>query len=71
VLRYRFIAVEKAVGNWPVVVMCRALQVSKSAFYAWCDDPTRGGSSDRLRVHIRAIHRESRKTYGSPRVLVA
>lgn len=69
--RYRFIAVEKAASDWPVVVMCRVLEVSKSAFYAWCEDPIRGGSSDRLlRVHIRAIHRESRETYGSPRILV-
>jgi putative transposase len=70
VARYRFIAAEKAVGDWPVVVMCRVLQVSKSALYAWCGHPTRGGSSDQLlRVHIRAIHRRSRETYGSPRVL--
>jgi putative transposase len=68
--RYRFIAAERAVGEWPVVVMCRVLQISKSAFYAWCENPTRGGPSDRLlRVHIGAIHRESRGTYGSPRIL--
>ena len=67
--RYHFIASEKAVDSWPVMVMCRVLCVSKSAFYTWCENPARGRASDmQLRVHIRAIHRESRGTYGSPRV---
>lgn len=69
-VRYRFIAVEKAAGSWPTVVMRRVLRVSTSAFYAWCENPTRGGASDSLlRVHIRAIHRASRETYGSPRIV--
>ena len=55
---------------WPVVVMCRVLDVSTSAFYAWVGTPVRGGSDDQLlRVHIRAIHRQSRETYGSPRIV--
>jgi len=71
VARYPFIFMEEAIGDGPVVVMCRALNASKSAFYPWCANPARGGASDRLlRVHIRAIHRESRETYGSPRILV-
>ena len=68
--RYHFIAAEKALRVWPVVVMCRVLGVSTSAFYAWVASPVRGGSDDQLlRVHIRAIHRQSRETYGSPRIL--
>ena len=68
--RYRFIAAERAFGVWPVVVMCRVLDVSTSAFYAWVGKPVRGGSDDQLlRVHIRAIHRQSRETYGSPRIV--
>ena len=67
--RYRFIAAERAVDVWPVLVMCRVLEVSKSAFYSWLECPTRGGPEDRLlRVHVRAIHRRSRETYGSPRI---
>lgn len=69
--RYRFIDVERAEGSWPVVIMCRVLEVSTSAFYAWCENPVRGGASDlKLRVHIRAIHQESHQTYGSPRIQV-
>ena len=50
--------------------MNNVLKVSPSGFYAWLGRPeskqakTRG----RLTVLIEAIHQESRKTYGSPRV---
>lgn len=67
--RYHFIAAEKATKTWPVTLMCQAMQVSTSAFYGWLSDPTRGPRGDSvLRVQIRAIHRRSRETYGSPRV---
>ena len=32
-MRYRFIAVEKAL--YPVTVLCRVLRLSTSGFYAW------------------------------------
>lgn len=68
--RYRFIAAEKAVGTWPVRRMCRALRVSRAGFYAWANGRPRVREQEnaRLSVHIRAIHRRSRETYGSPRV---
>jgi putative transposase len=53
-----------------VRVMCRLLRVSKSGFYAW----DRRGMSAReradveLTMHIRAIYRRSRDTYGSPNI---
>jgi len=53
-----------------VRVMCRLLKVSKSGFYAW----DRRGMSAReradveLTMHIRAIYRRSRDTYGSPNI---
>ena len=53
-----------------VRVMCRLLKVSKSGFYAW----DRRGMSAReradveLTIHIRAIYRRSRETYGSPNI---
>ncbi len=59
---------EKA--NYPVALMCRVLGVSRSGLYAW----ERRGVSARhvadaeLSGQIRAIHVESRSTYGSPRV---
>ena len=51
--------------------LCEALGVSASGFYAWRGRPllTPRVRMDRgLRARIRAIHAESRGTYGSPRV---
>ncbi len=57
-------------GRFPVALMCRVLGVSRSGFYAaqrrTMSQRTR--TDQRLRLHIRAIHRRSRETYGSPRV---
>jgi transposase InsO family protein len=66
-----FIAVQKAA--YPVTTLCRVLQVSRSAVYAAsARGPARRAVGDgALRVRIRAIHRASRGTYGSPRVHAA
>ena len=54
--RYRFIAAEKAYHS--VVLMCRALSVAKSAFYAWQKQQLRlileelCESCDRLRTEL-------------------
>jgi putative transposase len=50
--------------------MCATLEVSRSAFYAWERAESTGpqDADNKLKVHIRAIHRRSRRTYGSPRV---
>ncbi len=52
--------------------MCSALQVSTSGFYAWQRHvPSEHEKKDiRLKVLIRESFDKSRKTYGSPRVLV-
>lgn len=65
---YRFIEAEKA--TWPVRLMCRVLDVSRRAYYDWRKrEPSRRAAQDAvLAVHIKAIHRRSRGTYGSPRV---
>ena len=66
---YRFIDTEKAI--WSVRLICSALHVARSAYYAW----KQGKKSARakadlvLSVHVKAIHRRSRGTYGVPRVL--
>lgn len=62
------ISAEKA--HWPVRVLCRALQVSKSGYYAWCQrgESTRAREDRRLGVKVREAHERSRRTYGSPRV---
>jgi transposase InsO family protein len=67
-VRYRFIAAEKA--EYPVTLMSRILQVSKSGFYAWRKraESARARSDRALVVDIKAAHKGSRGTYGSPRV---
>ena len=67
-MRYACIAVHRA--EYPVRLMCRVLVVSRGGFYAWLERaPSRRAQTDaRLRVAIRAIHAESRRSYGSPRI---
>jgi putative transposase len=67
-VRYACIAAHRA--EYPVRLMCRVLVVSRAGFYAWLDRaPSRRIETDaRLRVAIRAIHVESRRSYGSPRI---
>lgn len=50
--------------------MCRVLEVSRGGYYAWLKRPeSHRAREDRvLLVHIRASHKGSRGTYGSPRV---
>jgi putative transposase len=66
--RYRFIQGEKAA--FPVVTLCRVLEVGRSGYYAWA----RRGVSARARsdeiwtAQITAAHARSRRTYGAPRV---
>lgn len=62
--RYRFIAEEKA--HHSVVLLCRVLHVAKSAFYAWHtrQPSARARADDQLMDEIKAIHDDSRCTYG-------
>ncbi len=50
--------------------MCRVLGVSRSGYYAWRVRPEsrRSVENRRLLVHIKTIHQQSRRTYGSPRI---
>lgn len=67
-MRFRFIQAHRA--EHAVVTMCRVLGVSKAGFYAWLSRPEseRRRAETRLRVEIAAVHRKSRRRYGSPRV---
>lgn len=67
-MRFRFI--EEHLRAYPVRLMCRVLEVSPSGYYAW---RSRSGSrrsreDRRLKVLIRALHRQSRQSYGAPRI---
>jgi len=63
-------AIRAHAGRVPVRLMCRALAVSPSGYYAWVARPEsrRAAENRRLLVEIRVIRAESRRTYGSPRV---
>jgi putative transposase len=53
-----------------VTKLCRALGVSKSGYYAWCQrGPSPRAKADaELTRKIHVIHEDSRHTYGVPRV---
>jgi putative transposase len=57
-------------GQYPLRLMCRVLAVSPAGFYAWQRrlPSAHQGQDTRLRVTIAALHRQSRQTYGSPRI---
>ena len=66
-MRFDFIRAEKA--RFPVRLMCRLLEVSRSGFYAWLKSEDPKEVSDRqLLLLIREIFTQSRETYGSPRI---
>jgi transposase InsO family protein len=67
-VRFLFIRAEKAC--YPLTVLCRVLEVSRSGYYAFEKrSPSMRENADReLTEQIREIHRKSRRTYGSPRV---
>jgi transposase InsO family protein len=69
VSRYRFIAAEKPAGR-ATTRACAALEVSRSAYYQWCQDqPSQRSQTDALLgARIVSIHAESRSSYGAPRV---
>ena len=66
---YPFIAAEKAAAHH-VATACALLEVSPSAYYQWSQHrPSGRERADRvLGDRIERIHRESRGTYGAPRV---
>jgi putative transposase len=53
--------------------MCDVLEVSKSGYYAWSKRPAspRTQENEQLSQQIQAIHKQSRKTYGAPRIHAA
>jgi putative transposase len=66
----RYGCIERHRGEFPVALMCRTLEVTRSGFYAWRkrEPSERARQDQRLRIEVRAIHRAARGCYGSPRV---
>ena len=56
--------------RFPLNMMCRVLQVSRSGFYAWRQRPPseRSGQEGRLQAEIQAAHERTRRTYGPERL---
>ena len=69
-MRYRCITRRR--NQYPVRMMCRLLEVSRSGYYAWRVRPeSQRAKTDRelLRV-IRRLHADSDGVYGSPKMAV-
>jgi putative transposase len=68
VSRFRFVEQERA--RYPVRILCSALGVSPSGYYAWRSrgPSARERSNANLTVEIRRFHARSRGTYGVPRI---
>jgi putative transposase len=56
--------------DYPIALLCRVFEVSRSGFYAWLNrkPSSRRQADERLKVAIRAAHRQSRETYGVRRM---
>lgn len=67
-MKYQFVYDHS--GQFSVQRMCRVLEVSASAYYAWRGRPEsrRVREDRRLLVEIRAVYLAKRQTYGSPRI---
>ena len=68
-MKYAFI--KKNLGSFTLGHLCKTLRVSRSGYYGWrCRLPQRS-RQDTLLNAIRRIHRDSRDSYGSPRIFKA
>ena len=60
-------------GAYTVELMCSALRVKPSGFYAWCKrEPSERAKKDQeILTDIKVVHRRTRRSFGSPRVHLA
>jgi len=68
----RFCLIEDHRDIWPVRVMCEALSVSPSGYYAWRSRLTspRKIANRALLVDIQRVHAQHQERYGAPRIHV-
>jgi putative transposase len=66
----RYACIERYREEFPVVLMCRVLDVSTRAYYAWREreQSAREIEDARLLQEIRALYRKFKRRYGSPRI---
>jgi putative transposase len=69
----RFRCIEDQRDTWPVRVLCDALEVSASGYYAWRDRPesARAAANRALLAEVRRIHEQHRGRHGAPRIHAA
>jgi len=70
-MKYPFIDKER--GNHTVWILCQVLKVAPSGYYAWRGRQTcaRASENESLLLDIKAIHKRSSGSYGSPRIYQA
>jgi putative transposase len=70
-MRFQFI--DEYHNQYPITLMCRILDVSRSGYYAWRGRPpsARKMADQQLLEQIKAVHKQSRGRYGSPRIYEA
>ena len=68
-MKYQFI--EQYKQEFPIVTMCRVLEISESGYYAWRKRPTcqRQREDAHLKQKIRQVFVGHQGRYGSPRIL--
>ena len=56
--------------KYPIPLMCHALDVSRSGYYAWLNrkPSKRSQEEERIAVEIKAAHKRTRETYGPERL---
>ena len=66
----KYACIEEYREEFPVVLMCRILDVSTRAYYAWREREQSAREIDdaRLLQEIRALYRKFKRRYGSPRI---
>ena len=66
----RYMVIERLRDQYPVILICKVLDVSPSGYYAWRIrlESARSRADRLLKKEIRAIFDKSRETYGSPRI---
>ena len=68
-MKFGFVAKHR--GTWPILLMCEALGISRSGFYAWRTRPrsTRAVIDEVIGAEILTSFRLSDRTYGARRIL--
>ena len=68
-MKHAFVAAQRI--HYPLVMLCRVIEVSLSGFYAYAARGTRPAdpADAVVRADLHAIHRESRRIYGRPRLV--